>query len=185
MQEATTFVHILHTHAPLQLETWHHSMALARRRGKWLLAWRAIRKANTMEPADPVAHYELMSLIQQMQHLWMDVSDIVCQLIEEEWTEDGREGSMQHADVGDLNTHFLQQHADSLPHRHAGQTPTATQRTLIHPDVAVAAVTTPCIDGPFIGRLMHSAHIVTTTEPHRATHTKYHTAGRSGSQWTS
>lgn len=120
--EATTFIHILHAHAPHNIHTWQLSMKIARRKQKWLLAWRAIRKANQLQPHSPDAHYELMALVHAIKQHWDDSSDIVRQIIQDEWTDDGREGSIQHADVSAINQHFLHQHSDSIPHRLAGQT---------------------------------------------------------------
>ena len=129
LKEASSFIQLLHSHAPNNSQTWLYSMRLAGKKGRWLMAWRAIRKANLLQPADPDAHYELMGMVHHMQRDWPNVSDIVRQLIEEEWAEDGREGSLQQADVSAINGRFLQQHIDSIPHRHAGQTHTTLQQT--------------------------------------------------------
>ena len=121
LHEATSFMQLLRTHAPHSLQTWQHSMQLARRKKRWLLAWRAIQKANSMQPDEPDAHYELMALVHHVRQHWDGLSDTVRVILEEEWTDSGRSGSLQLADVGAINSHFLQQHSASLPHRLAGQ----------------------------------------------------------------
>ena len=154
IQEASTFIAILHTHAPHSLQTWQLSMQLARRKKRWLLAWRAILKANRLQPHDPEAHFELMALLHQLQRDWDSASDIVRAIIEEEWTEDGRQGDIQHADVSALNEHFLQQHKDSVPHRYAGQLHSHTAHS--HPSLALTKYRSDA----------HSAMMHTTTHCH-------------------
>ena len=119
---ATPFVQLLQTHAPHSAQTWRLSLQLARRANKWLLAWRALLRVESLQRDDPDAHFELMALLLLVQRGWDGSSAVVRQALQDEWSDSGRQGDVQRADVAALNQSFLQQHTHSVPHRLAGQT---------------------------------------------------------------
>ena len=93
-------------------------------KAKWLLAWKAIKKAASIQHDNADVHFGRMRWlegVQKQQQQQQQQHALVRELLEEEWAEAGYSGRIAEADVRLLNDRHLDAHLHSLEHRLAGQ----------------------------------------------------------------
>ena len=109
----------MHSAAALSTHLW--AMEVQLRKARWLLAWKAIKQARKLDVNNAEVHFGLMRWLEGLQHTREQLQPLVREVLEEDWTEAGHDGSPLQADIAQLNERHLHSHLDSLDHRFAGQ----------------------------------------------------------------